>query len=565
MRQPRLLEQAQVRQCRAILLLSSDSTANFEAALQVRLLNPHAEIVVRSASNQASLGALLEQRLPGIAVVEPTLLCAGAFSTALQSADRPVSLEVDGESFRLWEAPWRDRALEKPIRLPQELSESLPVLLSPRALRTSRIAARQGGGLTLPWQRLQRLGRRALHGWRSLSRPQQLAALTLVGLTLAGVRAFARTGGWRQGLFVTLGLLKGEYVDPVNVLLGDAGPAEASHGWLFLITLAYSLVGTLITSAIVAVILERLLLERFGRRRPQLGRNDPDPILLVEGDGLAREVGRQLRQEGHAVVRVQSGGGEAGEAEEPVHFDRLETALLALEGRRLAAVGLFSTDLLANLREALALQQRWPEVRLAVLAHAFGASEQLGELLGGVAVISTVDLVADAVVATAFGERVEGVLRLRGINLLIVRYRICRGDGLCGLGIARVENGYGLTCLTVRRALQASNAMMPAADLVLAEGDQLVVLATPAALRSVELGVIQPPERRLRLRCPADLPRGRRFEVQQTLARWIGCSPGEVHGLTDGGEHRLPPLDREIAEPLLLDLNRLGMDCSPEG
>jgi Trk K+ transport system NAD-binding subunit len=564
MRQPRLLEQAQVRLCRAILLLSSDSTANFEAALQVRLLNPDAEIVVRSASSQASLGALLEQRLPGISVVDPILLCAGAISTSLQSTDRPVSLEVDGEFFCLREAPRHDHAFERPIRLPPEREGSLPLLLSPRALRASRQARRQQRAATLPRQWLGGLARHAGAAWRSRPPSQQFAALFLVGLTLAGVQAFASSGGWRQGLFVTLGLLKGEYVDPVNLLLGDAGPAEAGDGWLFLITLVYSLVGTLITSAIVAVILERLLLERLGRLRPRLGRRDPDPILLLEGDGLAREVARRLRQQGHAVVRVQSGTGETGEAEEPVHFDRLESALPALEGRSLPAIGVLSIDLLTNLRQALALQRRWPDARLAVLAHAFGASEQLGELLGGVAVISAVDLVADAVVATAFGERVEGVLRVRGINLLIVRYRIRRGDALCGLGIARVENGYGLTCVTVRRALHSSPVALPAADLLLAEGDQLVVLATPAALRSVEMGAIRPPQHRLRLRCPADLSADRRFEVQQSLARWIGCAPGEALALIDGSEQPLPPLDREIAESLRHDLRRQGVDCSPE-
>jgi hypothetical protein len=39
-----------------------------------------------------------------------------------------------------------------------------------------------------------------------------------------------------------------------------------------------------------------------------------------------------------------------------------------------------------------------------MLAHAFGASEQLGELLGGLAVISSVDLVADAVVARSLSR-----------------------------------------------------------------------------------------------------------------------------------------------------------------
>ena len=38
---------------------------------------PSADIVVRSSGQQASLGALLEERLPGVAVVDPLLLTAG--------------------------------------------------------------------------------------------------------------------------------------------------------------------------------------------------------------------------------------------------------------------------------------------------------------------------------------------------------------------------------------------------------------------------------------------------------------------------------------------------------
>ena len=76
MRLAHVLRQAGAERASAVLLLSSDSTVNFEAALQVRLLNPTAEIVVRSSSRLADLGALLEQRLPGVAVVDPMLLCA---------------------------------------------------------------------------------------------------------------------------------------------------------------------------------------------------------------------------------------------------------------------------------------------------------------------------------------------------------------------------------------------------------------------------------------------------------------------------------------------------------
>ena len=88
MRRPRVLRQAGAEQARAVLLLGSDSTANFEAALQVRLLNPEAEIVVRSSSDLDHLGSLLQQRLPGLTVVDPVQLTAGATSRSHASWSR---------------------------------------------------------------------------------------------------------------------------------------------------------------------------------------------------------------------------------------------------------------------------------------------------------------------------------------------------------------------------------------------------------------------------------------------------------------------------------------------
>jgi hypothetical protein len=54
------------------------------------------------------------------------------------------------------------------------------------------------------------------------------------------------------------------------------------------------------------------------------------------------------------------------------------------------------------------------------------------------------------------------------------------------------------------------------------------------------------------------------FEAQQSLARWIGCAPGEVASLLDGQEHLSPPLDQDISELLINDLRRQGVHCSLE-
>ena len=563
MRLAHVLRQAGAERASAVLLLSADSTINFEAALQVRLLNPTAEIVVRSTSRLADLGALLEHRLPGVAVVDPILLCADAITTALRPASMQASVEVDGQFIQLSNGPVQDLRNQKQVRLPGPSSGSPPVWLSARSPQLNRDPLAQGQTRrhrALAWLRSRV---RQVRAWlRARTRLQRWAFSLLLLLVLTGVRFFSQVGGWKQGVFVTLGLLKGEYVDPVNLLLSDiTGMGEVS-GWLIVGTLLYSLVGTLLTSALVAVILERLLRERLGVERIRLPRRGPAPVMLVEGSALARRIAQRLRRHQQLVVRVEPGGSDGSQDKGIVQFGQLEEALKALEGRPVSAVGLLSTDLLANLEAAMALRQRWPEAGIAVLAHDFGAPEPLGELLGGLAVISTVDLVADAVVAAAFGERVEGVLQLQGSHLLIVRYRLEEQDNLCGLNVCRLENGYGVTGVSLRRPRYHEPILLPPPDLVLAAGDQLVVLATAASLRGIELGHPLPPRYRLQIQLKAEVSSERRFLAQQSLARWIGCRPGEVAHLLDGQKHLTPAVDREICDLLVEDLRRQGVDCT---
>jgi Trk K+ transport system NAD-binding subunit len=560
MRLPHVLRRAGVPGARAVLLLSSESSINMEAALQVRLLNPRADIVVRSSSRQADLGVLLEERLPGVAVVDPVLLCAEAISSALRPETIPVSFEAHGQDFQILAQPWDDRRFQRPLRLPLQPPDGDPLLVMPRSLSRGGDDPVAAGPRRRRWLRR---AARALAAPSQWSRGQQLALLVLVLLAALGVTLFSAIGGWRQGVFVTLALLKGEYVDPVNVLLDGGSGLQAVSGWLIGGTLFYSLVGTLLTSALVAAILERLLRDRLGTSRPRLPRRAGRPVLLLGSGSLAERVARLQQRLGRTVLVVGSGRTAAGGA---IAFDDLPAALQALDGLSARAVGLLSTDLLANLQGALSLQQRWPDARIAMLAHAFGAAEQLGDLLGGVAVISAMDLVADAMVATAFGERIEAVLRLRGTNLLQVLYRVEAGDTLCGRSVARLENGYAITVVSLWRPRRGAPLALPRLDMVVAPDDQLVVLATADSLRRIELGEATPPDCRLRLQTSSshkDSASGR-FEAQQLLARALGCLPGEVADLLDGQEHLSPPLDGDICELLIAELRRQGVRCQLE-
>ncbi|MHC5833058.1 MAG: NAD-binding protein, partial [Nostoc sp.] len=60
-RQSSVLEQANISQCRTVLLVTGDERVNIEAAFAARLLNPQVRLVVRS--DKQNLNELLSQTL----------------------------------------------------------------------------------------------------------------------------------------------------------------------------------------------------------------------------------------------------------------------------------------------------------------------------------------------------------------------------------------------------------------------------------------------------------------------------------------------------------------------
>jgi hypothetical protein len=117
MRRPHVLRSAGADQARAVLLLSSDGGANIEAALQVRLLNETAEIVIRASDDLESLGSLLQQRLPRLTVVNPLQLSVGALVQALRPGPQLACFAANGETFNVRDCPLQDQRFQKIVRM----------------------------------------------------------------------------------------------------------------------------------------------------------------------------------------------------------------------------------------------------------------------------------------------------------------------------------------------------------------------------------------------------------------------------------------------------------------
>lgn len=568
MRRPHILRQAGAEHARAVLLLSSDGGTNIEAALQVRLLNNTADIVIRSSRGLSSLGNLLQQRLPRLAVVDPLELSAGALVQALRPGPQLARFQVHDESFEVREGPLEDQRYQRQVRLEGDGhgggdGESLVVM--PLTFYAPQAKARPAGcgALRHHWQRIQEQPRRALRhlsGWvRRRDKGQQTLLIGVLLMVLAGIPLFGAQGGWVRGVFVTAALLKGEYVDPTNVVLAETGGPDHHHGPLVGLTLAYSLVGTLLTSLLVAVILDRWLVTRLGMRRGGRLERRCEPILLVSGGALARQVAGLLGRERHRIVRVESDEAEQRNDATSVFVANRMQAVSLLRGRAVRAVALLSGQLLTDLQDTLELQSRWPEARYALLARGEGSEEALGHLLGGANLISPLEIGADVAVATAFGEQVEGVWRVRGENLLLVRYEVGESDGLVGKTRTRLEHGYGLTVLCLRRRKDQRPQAVPAPGTVLAVGDQVVVLATLAALRRVELGRSEPEGWALSLTLPHPLTAELRLTVQHCLVRHLGMTaPGAALWLQGEGDLRIP-VDPDSGALVVRDLHHQGL------
>lgn len=98
-RQPKVLEQAKIRQCRSILLVTSDERVNTEAALAARLLNPQIRLIVRS--DKQNLNQLLSQSLGNFVAYEPTQLSASAFALAALGFETLGYFNLEGHLLRV--------------------------------------------------------------------------------------------------------------------------------------------------------------------------------------------------------------------------------------------------------------------------------------------------------------------------------------------------------------------------------------------------------------------------------------------------------------------------------
>lgn len=545
-----ILEAAQIRHCRAVLLVTADDRLNIEAGLAARSLNPKVRLVVRSA--KTNLNDLLEQQLGNYVAFEPTELSAPAFAFAALNSKTLGFFALQNHLFEVVQHsidrhhPWLNHSNlqqiqgrysrllryhprsssepEKPEKTENfesvksdqfyqwdpslSLGVGDQVITIELAERTiTRTIAPPSPSVQLRWSdrwfspsfwRSQLI--QWIKVWRDRYRQQIwrvciLCSITILTLLLGGTTLllihYPDLHPFKA-LLTTIVLLLGGYGD----VFGNLNTLYPLPWGMQFFSLSLTLAGTAFVGVLYALLTERLLTLRFQffQRRLPLPRRDH--VVIIGLGRVGQQVANLLRTFHQPCIAIATTPPESHLWSEiamvtgEVH-DCLGKVNLA-EARSVVAM---TDSEMENLEVALMAHAGNPHTGLVIRTYHRRFRDTVAHLFPHTQVLCASELAAEAFAAAAFGENVLSLFRLGSQTILVTDYTIEAGDTLNGLLLGEVAYGYGVVPIFHERAEYKSAQPMPSDDLRLQVGDRMVVLATIEGLKWIEKGQITPPDR----------------------------------------------------------------------
>jgi Trk K+ transport system NAD-binding subunit len=550
-RQEEILKQAQLENCRSVLIVTGDERVNLETAFAARLLSPTIRIIIRSSKQ--SLNTLLEQQLGNFIALEPTLLSAPAFALAalgqesrfhLHSASdarpeilgffkvdrtyyrvmkrriqpndrgcnvlklhelntrffgvlshRPAEAESsDFTGFYRWDSQARLKSGDWLISIEQ--SEGIDRLDSPPIFNS---IARQSARWLSIRSILDKRSIKAflLRLWGTTERSQLRRVGLFCGVAVLTLLIFGTLLLYWNFPNITLAdafytasiLLLGGYGD----LFGQFHLSIALPGWLRFMSLLLALAGTAFIGVLYALLTENLISWRLQFLSPHLPLPKQNHIIVVGLDRVGQGVLALLHDFKQPLVALSEKPIETSIVpNHPLLIGSVAETLKQVNLETAKSVVAVAEDAMENLELALMAHRVNPQCRLVLRTYDRRFTEQLSQLFPFANVLSVSALSSEAFVAATFGEKVLSLFRIDRQTVLTTEYRIEAGDTLNGLILAEIAYGYGVFPILHQRSPQESATLMPSDDVQLRSGDRLVVLATTSGLRRIELGEMNP-------------------------------------------------------------------------
>lgn len=562
-RQASVLEQANIRDCRAILLVTSNDRVNLSAAFAARALNPEVRLIVRS--QQQNLNQLLSYHLGNFIAFDPTQLIASAISIAGLQDENLGFFQLDRHLFRIKQQsiesdhPWCSQ------RQLHELNTSTRRLLSctrtenyfpPRFYEwepqaqvdagdrivyleiADRLLSAADSGFqqrpVRPFRFSFRGGVRSLRmrlRWRSRTQIEQGAligisiVLTLVALGTLLYRLQYPEITLQDAINVALVLILGGY----DNLFGQLKLPFPIPVWLHFFSLGLTVAGTLFIGILYAFLTERV----FSAKLTFLKSRPPIPVanhvILIGLERVGQQVAKLLHELKQPCVGISAENLDANTLPHlPLAVGPVQDALLRVNLASARSVMVLTDDEMTNLEIGLTIQAIAPDCPLVLRTADSQFGDRITQLLPQAKAFSVDALAAEVFAAAAFGENILSLLHLHRQTVLATEYRIEGDDTLQGRLIAEVAYGFGVVPILHRRASRESATLMPSEDIRLEVGDRLVVLATLESLQNIENGTILPPNWHVRIE--KALAANAIFEGTSILSRISGCELSLAHG-----------------------------------
>ncbi len=595
-RQPGVLEEAEIRRCRAILLVTNDETVNVVGAFAARRLNPKVRIIIRSTKQ--NLNQLLKQQLGNFAAFEAAQLPAFAITLAALGEETLGFFNLGGQLLRIvkhrihadhewcgqpvhernsrqrrvlsyiadepspqqfysWDSDAVVRAGDTLVRI-ETADSSARYFFKARGTYNSR-NLREFWQQVRHYLRWETLRQKIIGFWQSTSERQirrvavvaVFAVFLLLSLGTVLLKLTQPDFSFEAAFFNTAIFLLGGFGDQ----LGGFQSKFSNPWWLNLFGLTLTIAGTVFVGILYATLTDLVLSSRF-----QFSRRLPPPkeehVVLVGLGRVGLRVATLLQELNQPLVVVTSGKeldpsllpklplvvGNPTTSLEKLHLDRAKSVIVATD------------DEMANLEIALMAQAANPASHLVIRTYDPGFTENLAQILPQAKVVCAYALAAEAFAGAAFGENIISLFRLNQQTVLVTEYCIEEGDTLNGLLLAEVAYGYRIVPILHQKPQEPAK-LMPSDEIRLMVGDRLVVLATISSLQQIERGERLPC--RWAVRVEKALNESSVFEGGNTIARVTGCEIGLARELMENlpGTLRLP-MYKQQAEHLVRELDK---------
>ncbi|XGV98071.1 MAG: TrkA family potassium uptake protein [Leptolyngbya sp. BL-A-14] len=597
-RQPALLEQAGIRQCRAILLVTSDERVNIAAAFAARSLNPHIRLVVRSA--QENLNDLLGQQLGNFVAFEATQLPAPSFALAALDSETQGLFSLENQRLRisttriqathrwcdrrlLYELNTHNRRILRHFRAtvippatsfyqwdPDTRVQAGDTITYIEATETIVNAPRPASQRGVFWQDIQpeviwQTFRQQLHQfWRETTQTQRVALLSsvvMVTLFISGAilyRLQYRDLTLQDALNVSLVLVIGGF----DNLFGQLKVPFPIPWWLHLFSVGMTIAGTLFIGILYATLTERVLAARFQflKRRPPVPK--ADHIILVGLGRVGQRVATLLQELQQPLVGIHATALDPSVLPTiPLVTGNIHDTLVRANLPTAKSVIIVTDDEVTNLEIALMAQTANPGCNLVVRVFDPAFAENVARLLPTARILGAYALSAAAFAGAAFGENILNLFRLNERTTLVTEYKIEATDTLNGRLLADIAYGYGVVPILHQKSTGEPARLMPSDDIRLQVGDRLVVLASLSGLQRVERGNSKAP--RWQVQIEKALSEEAVFEGAGAIARISGCSISTARSLMNQLPSVVPIfLHKHQAQRLLRELNKLQVFAS---